>query len=89
VYNGGMTNVDEWKTVELEGGTYRVHRFSIGDTTVAYEAHLADEPVGGAEGERAIEAAYPAVMRMHGAVNRDGRIETQERAPEALDYPAA
>lgn len=44
--------------------------------------------MGGAEAERAIEAAYPAVMRMHGAVKRDGRIETEERAPEALDYTA-
>jgi hypothetical protein len=44
--------------------------------------------VAGAEGERAIVACYPAVLSMHGAVKRDGRIETQERAPEALDYPA-
>jgi hypothetical protein len=88
VYKGGMTSVGEARTVELEGLTYRVHRFSIDETTVVYEAHAAVEPVGGAEGERAIEAAYPAVMQMHGAVKRDGRIET-ERAPEALDYTAA
>jgi hypothetical protein len=39
--------------------------------------------------EPAIVAAYPAVIQMHGAVKRDGRIETQERAPEAIDYSAA
>jgi hypothetical protein len=88
VFNGGMTSVGEARTVELEGLTYRVHRFSIDETTVVYEAHAAGEPVGGAEAERAIEAAYPAVMQMHGAVKRDGRIKTEERAPEALDCTA-
>lgn len=89
MYNGGMTNVDQWKTVELDGRTYRVRRYSIGDATVVYEAHRAGELVGGVEGERVVEAAYPAVMQMFGARRRGGRIETEERAPEALDYPAA
>jgi hypothetical protein len=86
VYNRGMTNGDESKTVELDGRTYRVRRREVGETAVVYEALRAGEPVAGVEGERAIEAGYPAVMQMHGAVRRDGRIETQERAPEALDY---
>jgi hypothetical protein len=81
--------VDQWKTVDLDGRTNQVHRLSIGDTTVVYEAYRAGEPVLGVEGERAIEAAYPAVMQMHGAVRHGGRIETQERAPEAIDYSAA
>jgi hypothetical protein len=68
VYNGGMAHVDEWKTVELEGRTYQVHCFSISDTTVVYEAHARGEPVAGAEAERAIEAAYSAVMQMYRAV---------------------
>jgi hypothetical protein len=89
VYNGGMTSVDHSKTIELDGRTYRVRRYSIDDTTVVYEADRAGESVGGAEGERAIVAAYPAVMQMYGAARREGRIETQERSPEALDYSAA
>ena len=87
MYNGGMTSVGEWKEVELDGRTYRVQRAEIGDTGVVYQAERDGESVTGGEGERAIEAAYPAVMQMHAAVKRDGRIETEERAPEALDYP--
>jgi hypothetical protein len=77
------------KMVELEGRRYAVRRTEVGDTGVVYEAHLAGEPALGSDAERAIEAGYPAVMQMHGAVRRGGRIETQERAPEAIDYPAA
>jgi hypothetical protein len=80
--------MNESKTVELDGRSYRVTRTEVGATAVVYEAHLAGEPVGGAEGERAIEAAYPAVREMLDAQAIDSRWHTEERAPEALDYPA-
>jgi hypothetical protein len=66
-----------------------VHRFSISETTVVYEAQMEGEPAVGSDPEWAIEVAYPAVMQMHGPRRRDGRIETQEHAAEAIDHPVA
>jgi hypothetical protein len=49
LHNGGMTNVDEWQMLELEGRTCRVHRFSISETTVVYEAQMEGEPAVGSD----------------------------------------